>query len=425
MPHHHREVVCPFCSIACDDLEVEAAGDELRVVAGGCPISVPAFARRLGAGGPVVDGVAATLDVAVARAAGLLRASRLPLLAGLGTDTAGARAAVALAEAAGGVLDHAASAGLFANLRAMQDGGWVATTLAEARNRADLLLFVGTNTAAATPRLLERLLRPGPRLVDLPERPLVFLGAEPPEGVSAKYLPCAADTLPGVVGLLHGMVEGRAPPVAAPGDEDDDPEVPLVALGALADQLRAARYALVVWVAGELPGPHADLLVGRLAGLLRALNLVTRAAGLPLAGPDNVGGVNQVCAWQTGVPLRTSLVAGVPDHDPWRFAAGGLLERGEVDCLVWVSSFRDLDPPAVAVPTIALARCGHLPERPVGVLIPVGTPGLDHAGSFNRTDAVVTLPLRALRDTGLPTAAAVLDAIRRELVSPVVPRPEA
>jgi formylmethanofuran dehydrogenase subunit B len=157
--------------------------------------------------------------------------------------------------------------------------------------------------------------------------------------------------------------------------------------------------------------------------LLRALNLVTRAAGLPLAGPDNVGGVNQVCAWQTGVPLRTSLAAGVPDHDPWRYAAGGMLERGEVDCLVWLSSFSDLEPPAVAGPTIALVRCGHLPERPVDVVIPIGTPGLDHAGSFNRTDAVVTLPLRALRDTGLPTAAAVLDAIRRELVAPA--RPEA
>jgi formylmethanofuran dehydrogenase subunit B len=56
-------------------------------------------------------------------------------------------------------------------------------------------------------------------------------------------------------------------------------------------------------------------------------------------------------------------------------------------------------------------------------MIPIGTPGLDHAGSVNRTDAVVTLPLRALRNTGLPTAAAVLDAIRRELVSSA--RPEA
>ncbi len=43
------------------------------------------------------------LDAAVAEAARLLGASRLPVIAGLGTDIAGARAAIALAERIGGV----------------------------------------------------------------------------------------------------------------------------------------------------------------------------------------------------------------------------------------------------------------------------------------------------------------------------------
>lgn len=411
----HREVVCPFCALACDDLEVQSLGGGLDVIAGGCPVSVPAFARPPGDGTPLVVGAPVSLNEAVAYAATLLRASRLPLIGGLGTDTDGARAAVALAETAGGVLDHAGSPGLLVNLRAMQDGGWVATTLAEARNRADLLLFVGTDTTRTAPRLLERLLRPGPRLAELPEqRPLVFLGADPPEGVSAKHLPCPPQELPGVVALLHGLVEGRAMRAPAAGAEAD---LPLSSLIALAESLRAARYALIVWAAGELPGPHADLLVGRLGGLLRALNGVTRAAGLPLAGPDNVGGVNQVCAWQTGVPLRTSLASGAPGFDPWRYAGGPLLAEGTADCLLWLSSFRDLEPPVTAAPTIVLARAGHVPARPVDVLIPVGTPGLDHAGSVNRTDGVVTLPLRPLRDLDLPTAAGVLRAIRRELLA--------
>jgi formylmethanofuran dehydrogenase subunit B len=59
-----------------------------------------------------------------------------------------------------------------------------------------------------------------------------------------------------------------------------------------------------------------------------------------------------------------------------------------------------------------LARPGFLPARSVDVLIPVGTPGLDHAGSVYRTDGVVSLPVRALRDTALPSAAQVLEAMR-------------
>jgi formylmethanofuran dehydrogenase subunit B len=81
---------------------------------------------------------------------------------------------------------------------------------------------------------------------------------------------------------------------------------------------------------------------------------------------------------------------------------------------VWVTSFRDREPPG-AVPTVVLARAGFVPSRPVEVLVPVGTPGLDHAGSVYRTDAVVSLPVRRLRDTGLPSVAEVLEAIRRRI----------
>jgi formylmethanofuran dehydrogenase subunit B len=92
-----------------------------------------------------------------------------------------------------------------------------------------------------------------------------------------------------------------------------------------------------------------------------------------------------------------------------------MLHGGGVDALLWLTSFRGIEPPG-DLPTIVLGRAGWRPVRPADVLIPVGTPGLDHAGSVYRTDSVVSLPVRALRDTGLPAAATVLDAIRVRLV---------
>ncbi len=100
-----------------------------------------------------------------ARAAELLRASSLPLFGGLGTDVAGMREVLALAERTGGIVDHAGSRGLLANVRAMQDGGTVTATLAEVRNRADLVLLVGTDTKAIAPRLVERCLAPSDHAV--------------------------------------------------------------------------------------------------------------------------------------------------------------------------------------------------------------------------------------------------------------------
>jgi formylmethanofuran dehydrogenase subunit B len=392
----HAEVVCPFCALLCDDLDVAAEGTALRVTAKGCPRAVESFARPLPAEPtPLVDTASATLEAALARAAAILRAAKAPLIGGLGTDTAGLRAALRLAEATGAVLDHAHGAGLGANLLALQTGGWVTATLAEARNRPDLVLLVGGDGGASAPRLFERVLRP-PSTLD-PERGaarrIVQLGGAPSAWPGIAHLPCAPEDLLGTVGLLRALVAGR--PLAAPA-----------ALVELAAALRSAAYALIVWSAGSLPEPAAT--VAHLAELTKALNTEGRAAGLPLAAGDNATGANQVATWQTGVPLPLSLAAGVPDHDPVRWRAQALLARGGADALLWISTFSDIAPPPGDVPTVLLVRAGFVPAAVPAVLIPVGTPGLDHPGSVYRTDGIAALPLRALRPSPLPTTAEVL-----------------
>ncbi len=49
------------------------------------------------------------------------------------------------------------------------------------------------------------------------------------------------------------------------------------------------------------------------------------------------------------------------------------------------------------------------------VLIPVGTPGLDHAGRLVRCDNVVSLPLKSLDRSTLPSVADVVVSIERAL----------
>src|SRR5690606_61589 len=94
---------------------------------------------------PLVNGAPVELASAVAAAARMLAGSRATLFAGLGADVAGLRALVALAETVGGVLDHDASPGLFRALSTAQRRGWIATTIAEVRNRADVVLVIGAD----------------------------------------------------------------------------------------------------------------------------------------------------------------------------------------------------------------------------------------------------------------------------------------
>ena len=117
------------------------------------------------------------------------------------------------------------------------------------------------------------------------------------------------------------------------------------------------------------------------------------------------------------MPLRTSFAGGAPAHDPLLYATARLLREREVDALVWISTFRPQAPPVTDLPTIVLAASPLRFERPPEVLIPVGTPGIDHAGEIFRTDGVVALPLAALRDGGRPSAADVLGRIDRALAA--------
>ena len=115
-------------------------------------------------------------------------------------------------------------------------------------------------------------------------------------------------------------------------------------------------------------------------------------------------------------PLAQALAArGYSALTPVQLAVLGP-NLSEADLLVWISSFDPAHtPPRRSVPTVVLGRAGMTFEPEPDVFIPVGTPGIDHAGHLFRTDRVVTLPLHPLRESVLPAVGQVLGAIESAL----------
>ena len=107
-----------------------------------------------------IAGEPASLDAAIVEAAKLLASSRYPLIAGLGTDVAGARASIALAARVGGGVDHMHADALLRDLDVMRSAGVLLTTPSEAHARADTLLLVGPGLGETWPELPRRLFAP-------------------------------------------------------------------------------------------------------------------------------------------------------------------------------------------------------------------------------------------------------------------------
>jgi formylmethanofuran dehydrogenase subunit B len=353
-----------------------------------------------------IAGKPATLETAIAEAAALLTASRQALIAGLGTDIAGARAAIALAERIGAVIDHMHSKALLHNLDVVRSSGVMMTTPSETYVDADTLLVVGSTFEAGETELLQRLfgklrnhqgqnsvarrifwLCPGAEQANraLSEASLTTVGKEPNE------LPALAAALRA---RMAGRPTGKAP--VAPNTLDE-----------VLTALKASRFGVAIW----RPETLDELTIEMMCGLVNDLNATTRFSTLPLPSADNATGVLQTCGWMTGMPMRMGFGRGIPEHDPWRFDGTRLVESGETDCVVWISAYRAHAPLwRVSPAIIALTGRDTRFRTPPHVHIEVGRPGTDHAAVVHES---LTGTLTAIDATHPSDAISTAEAIRR------------
>ena len=217
--------------------------------------------------------------------------------------------------------------------------------------------------------------------------------------------------LPEVIAVLKALIKKQ--PILA----ETVGGIAISDLLAIADQLRAAKYGVVTWAAGALSYSQAELTVQMLSDMIKEINdQNTRCSGLPLAGKEGDQTANQVCGWTTGYPARTRFSRGYPEYDPFLNDSRVLLANGEADVLVWVQAFNvNATPPVTDLPTIVVGRSGMTFTKEPEIFIPVGTPGIDHAGHAYRMDNVVAIRLKKLRNSNLPSTADVLNAIEQAL----------
>ncbi|MBA2124640.1 formylmethanofuran dehydrogenase [Hyphomicrobium methylovorum] len=417
--NHYENVACPFCGIACDDLDIGPSGNGLKVLKNGCAKSVAGFERPLIERSPQIDGKDCSLEAAVAEAAKLIRGSRLPIFSGLGTDVQGTRAILALAESGGGVIDHALSDAAYRNIRVLQSSGWLNTSLTEARNRADLFVIAGADVPSLHPRFFERIVCNEESMFSdtPPKRTVIFLGESLDTSAATGSrigevitLPCKIDRIGEILDAMRALAKG------ATVSGDTIGGLPRAAVEDLLARCKSSTYGVMAWDPNKFDFPAGDLTVQAICEFIKDLNLTSRFAGLSLGGAEGIPSATSVCAWQSGYPLRVSFASGKPEFDTERYNAKRMIENKEGDLLVWLASFGDdLSPPDTDLATIVLGVPGLKLARTPKVFIPVGTPGVDHHGSVIRVDNVVSLPLKKLRQSKLPAATDVLASIEAAL----------
>ena len=261
-----EHVTCPFCGLLCDDLEVERNGQTVKLLKNGCPRAEAGFERRLPPSSPMVGAKEVELSKAVGEAAALIRKAALPLYGGLATDVDGMRAAMALAERSGGIVDHVLSDAQYTQFQGAADGRLDhlhAHRDAQPR-RSDR--HCGQRRAQAPPALL--------RAHRLPPRLHVRYGVgrrsawscfsargwtAPPQSARASArssrIPCALEDVGEVLSVLRARLHGSpVPPL------DHLAGLSLADIDVLVERLRTAKYGVMVWGPPSKDFPRGELI---------------------------------------------------------------------------------------------------------------------------------------------------------------------
>lgn len=395
MPHEIPHVTCLGCGCACDDIVVTLDHDRILRADRACPLGAAWFGDGRVPGAVRVDGREDGLDRALDVAAALLRVAPGRGLVFLADEITceTQRAALGLADGLRAVTDGMVSATAAAGILAGQRRGRATCTLGEIRNRADLILFWGTDPEARYPRYRSRYAvdpagfhLPGGR--DARTVVSVSIGAEKGPADADLHLGMAAGVEMTVLSALRARLIGH--------DLGRVKGIPSW-LAPLAERLTGARYVVIVHDGDPVHASRAGDRVEGLITLVQALNGPTRAALCTLRAGGNRTGAEAVMTWQTGYPFAVEFSRGYPRYAPDR-RGGELLAAGVLTAALVVGAAASvpaaLHPELAKIPTVVVGPRASEAPFPTRVAVDTGVAGIHEAGTGYRMDDV-PLSLRA------------------------------
>src|SRR6187549_1098780 len=154
-----KDATCTFCGCVCDDIDLTVDGHRIVKAERACVLGNGWFLNHEVEQRPacLINGQAASVADGIERAAQILANAKYPLVYGLSDTTIESqRVAVGIADWIGANVDTTTSVCHGPSGMAFQGVGEVTCSLGEVRNRADFIMFWGSNPAESHPRHFQR-----------------------------------------------------------------------------------------------------------------------------------------------------------------------------------------------------------------------------------------------------------------------------
>jgi len=379
--------ICTGCSLLCEDIEATVKDGGVTGVRNLCRKGNGHYqALKTDRTKPMIDGKEVTLDLAISKAAQILKSAKNPLLCGWSNVTLEAQAAgILLAKKLGATMSDTSPSCQEDLMERIMAGKIPTCTLDDVRNFADTSVFWGSDPSNSHPRHLSRFsyYPRGEKRQKSYEEERICIAVDVRKSATAKL--CSnyyfrqppggdAEFLEAILTVL----DGKIPKV---GDRKR-----MIELGTL---LSKTEYGVI------FPGPGMLLaLQGKMdlfERLVARLNEITKFKVIPMLEHCNTRGYYQLMREQTGFINGVSFREGAPVHGPEQSLVAA---ANSCDAVLAIGSDQLAElPPATAralakVPLIAVDPHRSMTTDAAQVVIPSAMSGLEVGGTALRMDGV-------------------------------------
>jgi formylmethanofuran dehydrogenase subunit B len=406
-----RTLVCTGCGCLCDDIQAEIDGGRLGQIENACAKGAAYLQAAFNPDRRAksrIRGQSCSSEAAIDEAARLLSKAKRRLIFGLDSSTLETQAlAIELARKLGAALDDASSFSYGPLIEGILSQELPTCSLSEVKDKADLLLYWGTNPTATHPRHLSKYTYYA--YADFnpagwyPKVTLSSIDVRPTE-LTAMSKPAFRIKPRGDRELISGIL-GESPTASVEAKQ-------------LSELVKKARFCAIFCGLGLVHSLDGDF--SGFSQMVQLLSKSIRMAVIPMAAETNMVGFNQSLHKQTGYVNQVSFASGVSHGRQFSFPEQAYSRRPDCILIVGSDPFSTLPYSLMSnlqgVNIICLDHSPTLTTEVASVVIPTAVPGVESGGNVVRMDGDSIALAQPIKN-GYPTEEEIL----RQLLEKVQP----
>lgn len=407
----HENLVCPFCSLHCDDIKLDLKDNKLYLrneVPKSCKDKFEKFNQKSYQNpSSKIKGKICSNDEANNYAKRLLSQSKETIIYNSSSDVNITRELLHSASKINAIIDHANSPIFLKNVGIFQRRGYMATSLTEIKNKSDVVILFSNKILNTYPRLLEKFLVPKNSFSINSKNKKIYIIGDKMSNVADCKLKDKRITFidfnnKNIPLLLDSLMK-----------RENISELNNTIFSKLSNDIIKSKYLSVLWATSEYSAyKECDQIIHKISDYVVAINEKTRAGCLCLAGNDGDVSAIQTLGWMTGFPSRIKFTGNYFEYDKDTNNARHLISLNSCDLVLHINVISEkkliLNKKHK---NIVIGRLSTKFNIDPDVFIPCGVPGIDYPGHVFRTDNVVSLPLTAVKIPNLKSTQEILREI--------------